>query len=180
MNLLPFDQQTLGDVGYELATFSGSLRAVGIWGNDTAVAEVQTALIQQGWGVTEFSMTPAGFASNFWNISFTVNAICGDDRNRIINAITNLLEGRGFYEVNISFRGSSGCDTRTETPVPNAPTTRPRIVPLPTTPTGSPAVDPNYVYQAGDLATVTVNAPSSSNWIWLAAAGLGVLLLVKE
>ena len=179
MNLSLLDnEQAFGDVGYESTRFAGSLRAYGVWGNDAAIAEVRDAIVSSGWGLTSFSMTSAGFASNFWNIDFTVNAICGDDRNRIANAITNILIARGFYDINISFRYSSGCSPSISQ-VPNS-STRPRVVPKPI----EPIVHNDFIYQAGDLASVTVRASDSplisNSTLLIIAAGLAAVLFLKR
>jgi hypothetical protein len=186
MNLMPFDIDTgLADIGYESARFTGSLRAPGIWGNGSAVDEVRQNIIDQGWGLSAFSMTPAGFASNFWNFSFTISAFCGDDKNRIANAIKAIFESLGFYEVSIQFRSSSGCPAPAPQQIvptstisrPGAVRTQSRIQP------DSTSADPSYLYQAGSPATADVPIPDTTNpngWLIWAAVGVLVLLVLRE
>lgn len=138
-------------MNYGSAKFSVSIAAGGMTTAAQLADIVRSAIASNGWGVANVEAVSAGAFSNFFNVTITINSLCGDDFRRIANGIAASLAPR-YGGLTVRHIATTGCNAATV------------AAQTPTIPAG-------YVYQGGNLATVTVrgsdtpDAPASTGMI---------------
>jgi hypothetical protein len=126
---------TLG-AAYGSAVFTATIEAGGMvtqWQLESIITDLLTA---NGWGVRSVSAVSAGTFSAFWNVTITLIALCGQSVQTMVNGIAGSLAPR-YGAITVRHRSTSGC------------------------PIGQEAAGnayPSQIYNAGNLATVTVSA----------------------
>lgn len=135
-------------MNYGSAKFSVSIAAGGMTTAAQLADIVRSAIASNGWGVANVEAVSAGAFSNFFNVTITINSICGDDFRRIANGIAASLAPR-YGGLTVRHIATTGCSAATaQTPI-----------------------SPGYVYDGGNLATVTVRGSDTPD----APASTGVI-----
>lgn len=124
---------TLG-VAYGAGVFTVTLEAGGMVTGWQLQEIVKNLLQANGWGVRSVSAVSAGTFSAFWTVTITLNALCGQSAAVMANGIRGSLAPR-YGSVTVRHVSTTGCPTVQEA-----------------------AGNAYGVYNAGNLATVTVSA----------------------
>ena len=161
---MPFDEG-LGDVsGYKtvLVRVTGYNFGSTIYGPDNFANVVSSHLSANGIGVNSVRV---GQASNgltgYYDLLISINALASHDDGTIRSLVFQSVVG-DLSSVSVDIVSSS----------------------QPSQPSQAPTIPPGYVYPAGDLATVTVNASDSplisNSTLLIVAAGLAAVLFLKR